>query len=687
MRHILGRVYIGVTLLLAAVPEASATRLTGDAEARMLDAMKAVKADRWSEAFGMAGRVGSPLAERIVLWTYLRAPNSGAKFADIAGFLAEHPDWPDRDLLLARAEAAIETENLRPEQVVAWFEVWRPTTTEGRMAFAKALRSVGRPGDADEVLRYVWRQDLMSAAEENAFLQKFAHLLTPTDHVARVDRLLWRNQPGAAERLLRFLAPEAQAWARARIALQLRRPNVDALIAAVPSAHLDNPGLVFDRAVWRRRAGDDDGARELLLQAPDDPDNARRWWRERSYMVRKALGEGLITIAYELVSSHGALDGADLAEARWLTGYIAMRFLREYGQALDQFEALYDDVRTPISRARGAYWAGRAAEAAGWDKYAAGWYARAAEHGTTFYGQLAADRLHRDAPALAAPPHPRPGEAALFQQKELVAAARMLASLGEQRRLYPFLDSLDESARTAAERRMVAQLAQILGRRDLAVMLSRRAATDGMIWPDEGYPIFEPILAAEGEPEDALVHAVIRQESNFNEKAVSRAGARGLMQLMPGTASRVARRLGRSYGLVMLTRDPSYNVELGSAYLAEIIERFEGSYPLALAAYNAGPGRVDRWLAENGDPRREKGFDMVDWIELIPFRETRNYVQRVLEGLLVYRQLIGEPSDETTQRGWCIFDCAATVEEEEPARRLDRLAAACEREKCLETRP
>ncbi|MEE8247968.1 MAG: lytic transglycosylase domain-containing protein, partial [Alphaproteobacteria bacterium] len=362
-------------------------------------------------------------------------------------------------------------------------------------------------------------------------------------------------------------------------------------------------------------------------------------WVERAIQVRRALDEGAVTEAYRLAQEHKQSEGADFAEAEWLAGWIALRFLDEDRVAYGHFARLYDAVRFPISRARGAYWAGRSAESMGESKLARQWYALGAAHPTAFYGQLAALKLG-DGPALALDPDPSPGPEAVeaFNARELVRAVRLLAELGEKERLRPFIMRLNELAETPAEHALVALLAKSAGRADLAVASTKRSVRAGVVLAGAGYPVIG--LPAGGAPEPALLLAVARQESEFNPKAVSNRDARGLMQLLPATAKVVSRQLKLRYDKKKLTEDPWYNARLGSAFLAELIERHDGSYVLALAAYNAGPSRVKRWLKAYGDPRTGE-VDALDWIELVPFAETRNYLHRVLEGLQVYRHRIG----------------------------------------------
>ncbi len=320
-------------------------------------------------------------------------------------------------------------------------------------------------------------------------------------------------------------------------------------------------------------------------------------------------------------------------------------------------------MNTPISRARGAFWAGRAADAIGNKALAQEWYGKAAEHITTFYGQLAAGKLTDQPPPLPADPKPSRAEAQAFAKSELAQVVRLVNDLGAADRLPSFAAALMARSKTQSERVLTLALMREVGRTDLAVMLARRVAREGQVLVDDGYPVLDLPETAAGEP--ALVHAVVRQESGFDARAISRANAHGLMQLMPSTAKAVAKGLNVHFDPASLLGDPSYNLRLGQAYLAGLLEDFDGSYLAAVAAYNAGPGRVRRWLKDNGDPRRGE-IDVLDWIEQIPVAETRNYVQRVLEGLQVYRVRLHAPmmrlaASQAIGR-WCLFGCGGVVE-------------------------
>jgi soluble lytic murein transglycosylase len=403
---------------------------------------------------------------------------------------------------------------------------------------------------------------------------------------------------------------------------------------------LSNQGLVFERMRWRRRKGRDLAARELLQNLPEKLTHPERWWRERAVLARRALRAGHVTEAYNLAKDHNLENGTSFAEGEWLAGWISLRFMKEAGPALEHFDALFNASKYPISRARGAYWAGRASEELKKPYQAKEWFKKAAAYPLTYYGQLASAKFAADA-SIKLPQHPANSdeEDQKFEANELVKVVRILAKADLFDLLRPFIRTLNKADVSAKWLASVARLARQSGRPDLAVYTAKQAYRSGITLSEEGYPVLATTdkLKMEG----ALLHALIRQESAFNIKAVSHAGARGLMQLMPATARRVAKQHSLPYRRRKLTTDTEYNLRLGQAYMAGLLEKFDGSYVLSLAAYNAGPGRANRWIKRNGDPR-DKNVDAIDWVEMIPFTETRNYVQRVIENLHVYRKRLNQ---------------------------------------------
>jgi len=607
-------------------------------------AFTAADAGDWDTAREVAAEIGDPLAEKLFFWSDVTRLGGSGSFEAITRFISENPDWPDQAVLRRRAEEAI-SDALPPEIVLSWFGRHEPITTEGRVRFGEALLDTGQLARGQAIIRDAWVRGAFSEFLEDRFYSTHRHHLTAEDHVKRLDRLIWRGRLTEARRMLGKVDADYRAVAEARLRLRKLGHDVDGAIAKVPAALKDDPGLIYERLRWRRMKGRDHLAREFLKAHPLDHVNPEKWWAERAVLARSALAEGHVSEAYRIARDHALTEGAGFADAEWLAGWIALRFLEEPKVAFDHFTTLFGGVKYPVSRSRGAYWAARAAEADLQPNMAELWYRTAAQHPTTYYGQLAAIRLGAGSELPLPPdPHPSADEVSVFNEHELVQAVRMLAAFGQTERVRPFLLHLGKLSDSAGWKNLVAGLAVEQGRPDLSVAIAKQAIRQGRPLIKNGYPSVnvpevDPTLIRPAEV--PLVLAVVRQESAFHFEAISRAGARGLMQLLPGTAKDVARKLKLQYSRQRLTADPNFNLKIGRAYISSLLHEFDGSYLLALAAYNAGPARVKRWKLVNGDPR-ESVIDAVDWIELIPFAETRNYVQRTLENLQIYRTMLNE---------------------------------------------
>ena len=597
------------------------------------------------------------LLDKVLYWLDLTRWRGGS-FETASTFLTANPDWPGQGALRLRAEEWLAL-NPSHTTVLRWFETYPPTSRDGRIRLANAYRGLGREADGVGLLRRVWVEDNFSAPEDKAFLQQYGALIEPKDDLARLDRALWRNQTELARRQMARVDPGHHALAEARLLLSSAGAGAEAALARVPPALRNDPGLIYAELKYDRIKNRDDAARAILLKPPANPVRPELWWQEREIEVRRAIGDRDNATAYRLAREHHLTEGNDFAEAEWLAGWTALR-QHDGKLALGHFRNLFLNGRTPMVLSRSAYWAGRALDSLGESAEARDWYGKAAAHLTTFYGQVAAAHLGPSSAVRLPPePQPTPADSAAFAAREVPRVVRRLAAIGETGRIDPFVLRLVEVADKPEQMALTARLARESGRVDLALTVARRAFRDGVTLMEAGYPTVA--LPGAG-PEPALLHALIRQESNFAVDAVSRAGARGLMQLMPSTAKWIAGKSGMPYSEPLLTIDPKYNISVGQAYLTGVLDSFSGSYVLSLAAYNAGPGRVRQWIREFGDPR-DHGADVVDWIEMIPFTETRNYVQRVLEGLQVYRLRMaahaavpagGAPSAVAS---WCLIAC------------------------------
>jgi len=619
-----------VALFVSAVAAAAQSAREAEALSRALTEMRSGDWDAARASARAAGDVGRDLIE----WHYLRAGRGS--FDEATAFLARRPDWPGLAYLREKSEGSVPF-GTRWEEVLAFFDGNPPQTGSGSTALIGAYIAAGRDSDAETQAVLAWLSQTLSEADEGVLLSRFGPQLS-AHHEARLDMLLWRGVRPPAERMFRLVGEDWRALARARLALRADQPGVDTLIAAVPGSLADHPGLAFERMQWRARKGRNADAIELFLDREGTVaglGNPEGWASWRRALVRSTMREGDARTAYRLASSHGLVSGSDYADLEWLSGYIALTYLDDAERALRHFQKFRLAVETPISLGRAGYWEGRAYEALGEMDMAQAAYAFGGEYQTSFYGLLAAERagLPMD-PALTGTTDYGDWRDADFAQSSVLAAGMLLQMAGERSLAERFLTHLAESL----DERGVGQLANLafeLEEPHIALMIAKRAADAGIVVPAAYYPVVDLGAARPGVPPE-LALAIARRESEFDPVVVSGVGARGLMQLMPATAEEMAGDLGLPYSASRLLSDPAYNATLGVAYLQELIDEFGGNFALVAAAYNAGPSRPRRWVQDRGDPRSGQ-IDVIDWIEHVPFTETRNYIMRVMESLPVYR--------------------------------------------------
>ncbi len=634
----LARIVLLLGLLVLPIRLAGAAALSDADRQAYRQAFADIRVGDWAGASVQAQQARDPLLGKAIRFLDMSRQGSSWRFADIMEFVASNPDWPLEHLLRQRAEEVIT--NASDEEVGRWFARFPPVTAMGRLREADYLLAHGQTDRAIAEIRQVWISSDFNAFDEKPILQRYGHYLRQVDDVARLDRLVWDGKEEAAHRMLPRVDAGHRAEALARLALASVSKRADKLISKVPGNLTRDPGFLFERMRWDRRKERYDAAIEILRNAPKDLVRPQLWWAERENLARHALQEGNPRLAYELARQHGMTEGPNFAEAEFLAGWIALRYLHDPKNASDHFIRLYNSVTRPISLSRGAYWAGRAQQELGNREQAHGWYSKAAQYLTTYYGQLAAAQIGADGKAAVIDdPKPTPQETAAFDQKELVRIVRDLADAEAADFAKPFVLKLSDLAKTPGEHALVAKLATETLRPDLAVAVARRASYVGVTLLALGYPLAQ--MPPGGNVEGPLVLAMARQESGLDQNAVSPVGARGILQLMPATAKRIAKDLQLPFSQQRLLTDPEYNLTLGRAYLEDMLDRFGGSYVLAVAAYNAGPARVAEWEHDLGDPRATQ-TDVIDWVESIPFRETRTYVQRVLENLQVYRLRMGD---------------------------------------------
>jgi soluble lytic murein transglycosylase len=632
--------FVAFAILVISPFTADAETLSAMDLQAMRSALSAAQSGDWSRAYADVAAINDPLPLKMLGWLDYARPGAPGRFPDIANFIEKNPDWPGQNALRRHAEEALAGE---ADAVAAdWFNRHPPVGATGKVREAEITLNSGDAEGFSRALQGAWIAADFGPLDEKSFLARYAALIRPEDQIKRINRLLWDGQGEAAHRMLSLVPSDYRTVAEARLALAAQARNAEALVARVPAQLRSDPGLRFEQLRYQRKQDNSDAAVRILLAQPNDLVRPGAWWAERQAVARRVLASGDSALAYRIVEQHGLIEGNAFSEAEFLLGYIALRYMKEPTLAFEHFSQILTRVNTPFAKARAGYWGGRAAEAQGKSDLAAKWYAAGADHMATFYGQLAAHQLGRDAPPRPVPePVPDAAERAQFDNNEVVRAAGIFFELGDPAHGKVFLLRLADNATSPTTFAMLATLAESSGRIDLAIAVAKRAIEAGTPLMIHGYPTTE--IPDGGTAERSLLFAITRQESAFERDAVSRVGARGLMQLMPATASSIAAKMQLPFSADRLTADGIYNVLLGRTYLEGLIDDFGGSYALAIAAYNAGPSRVRQWLRDYGDPRGGK-IDMVDWIEMIPINETRNYVQRVLENLQIYRGQIGRES-------------------------------------------
>jgi soluble lytic murein transglycosylase len=625
----------------APAPVLAPTSSTSQADTEVLEkVIELARTRKAADATQLQASISDSVARKLAEWAILRSENNGASVERYRAFIDANPSWPSQTFFRRRIEAALWDDHRDDATVLAWFENEKPIAAKGRFALAKALLGRGDRAGAERLLREAWRFDQMSADLEETAIDMFGALLTPGDHKARMDSLLYGSDHEGAMRAAKRVGQVALA--KARIAAYKKAPNTSALLDAVPHELHGDPGYVFSRIQLLRRDEKFQEAAQLMLGAPRDPSrlyNLDEWWVERRLLARKMIDVGEYRHAY-LIARDTALPARDIykTEQEFTAGWIALRFLHDPNVAAQHFARIGVGSANPTALARAGYWQGRAAEAAGRTQEARRAYASAAEQSTSYYGQLARAKLGLPQIELNGVPSSRSRG---IERLEVVRAAQLLYALEERELATTVLADMGENG-DADVLLGLGELASRQGDARGMLLMGKSALNRGLPFDFYAYPVsgIPPYQAIGPEVERAVVFAIARQESAFNPSVVSPAQAYGLMQVTADAARYVCKRHGATFDLQRMKTDPVYNTALGAAELGGLIEDYRGSYIMTFAAYNAGRGSVKKWIERYGDPRDPK-VDAVDWVELIPFSETRNYVQRVMENLQVYRARFG----------------------------------------------
>ncbi|MCK5555923.1 MAG: lytic transglycosylase domain-containing protein [Alphaproteobacteria bacterium] len=590
----------------------------------------------WQKTFNVLRKSNTTVARKLLVWLTVTETKIPIAPDDLILFTLENPGWPKLYTFHNRIEKNISASSLRSHEIIEWFYQNPPKSIDGIRVYIKELLRLGQKDKAKTALKKFWRVAKLNQKETAKLARIYRKLFSTANHADRLDNLLWKRRYKEASYTLHLVGKNARNMGKARIALGRFSSKASKLVRIVPIKLRNNEGFMYDRVKWRRKMNMDDNAFDLLQQMPKNPKHPILWWQERNILARRAIEKRNYVRAYNIIKKHGMTSGGNYAHAEWLLGWLSLRFLNQPDIAYQHFDNFRKAVSSAISQARGAYWLARTAETMKQKKVTIIWDMHSAHFPSTYYGQLSFEKLYgqKYIPQFK-DDHISQKTLQGFESKEMVQAARLLSSAGLSKIADPFFVKLLKDTTDRSDFVMTARLARETGRHYFTVEANKQLQQKlGEFMFMDGYPLLQ--IQPVNKPEVSLVHAIVYRESMFDTTATSSAGARGLMQLMPNTARQVSKSIGKKFISRKLTNNPQYNIELGTAYLQSLLNTYNGSYPLAIAAYNAGPGNVDKWINQFGDPRSNR-IDIIDWIEQIPFYETRNYVQRVMESYYIYR--------------------------------------------------
>ena len=622
-------------------PAPNASQFLSDKDSqRFRKGLRAAKKRHWSDLNQQIKKLNDPTAKDVLRWVRAaRDPN--VPFKDITYVVQDLPTWPRMTSIQAKAEGIMFDDPKSARKTLAWFQGKEPISGEGRAALARAHYRQGNKESGDLWLKSAWRDSKLTRRRQQQIFKQYRGKLTKEDHAVRADHLIWqgRRHHAKAEALLPHMGKKQRALMNARIRTSSNRSGMDAAIKSVPREYSNDAGLLYERAKWRRRKKTKTYALPVYLQISNPPINAHGQevlWKEKRIMLRWAIENKKYNEAYQLATNHGMTRGAGFAEAEFTAGWLALTHLGQPRKAAQHFETLKSGVSLSVSLSRAAYWQGRAAEALN-DPNARAYYAEASAYTNTYYGQLAADKIGGRLAQVTLPIEAdTSGLKASFEADPRVRALHLLAEAGEERFFTNFAFHLDDDFEDPRELTLLSQLAKDYGYMRPSLRAAKQAARFQSMLTESGYPLVEEIEALPSNFDIPFVYAVARQESEFEFNVVSSAKAYGMMQMIDSTAKYTARKHRIPYSRSKLTADRDYSAKLGAHHLHDLLEMFDGSYILSAAAYNAGPHRSKTWIKKYGDPRTGD-IDPIDWVESIPFSETRNYVQRVMENMQVYR--------------------------------------------------
>ena len=610
-------------------------------------AISEMKQAKWPAALKTAKRARDKSVYNFIQWRHLLTKGNKASYYDYKTFIDKNEDYPRLGRVKYLAEHKLSTDTISPKKIIDWFGVDEPLSGFGKMILGESIILNGNTQKGISYIKEGWITAELSKSELRFYRKKFKKYLNADDYIKRADYLAWNNKYWDLKRLLRYLPKDYQLLYTARQLLMSKSYGVDNAISKVPAKFKNDAGLNYDRLKWRRKRGRVDSSVEILVKIKNTKDYLVRpdkWWFEREIISRSLIYKKKFALAYKIASNHALTDGPEYAAAEWMSGWIALSFLDDPLLAKDHFENFYNNVGYPISTSRGAYWLAKTYQKLGKNELANEWFGKASNFLTTYYGQLAFMELNPNQPfELSRDIEVSKEYRDYFFKKELVKTVYLLDELNEDKYTKHILRHLANDDINNGSEVLAAELATSIDRFDFAIQIAKIASYEKRFHNKYNYPIISTPNYINGRkiPDTAFILSIIRQESEFDLSANSHAGAKGLMQLMPYTAKVVAKQAKLPYSKSRLTRDAEYNINLGSHYIAGLILEYDGAYPFAIAAYNAGPKRVRYWKKINKNPQKNQ-IDYVNWIELIKFKETRNYVQRVLENYNVYRYILAQ---------------------------------------------
>ncbi len=603
-----------------------------------------IKKKKWNSALVETKKIKDKEFKNLVTWLYLKQRGNQATFNDYQNFIRKNPDYPRIGRLKYMAEHKIILENTTAKTIINWFDDNKPLSGTGKIKLGESYLKIKETELATSLIKSGWINADLSKRDVRYYRKKFRKILLTSDHIKRADYLAWNNQYWDLKRMLPYLPKKEKLLYNARFILMTNSYGVDKAISDVPEELIDDLGLQYNRLKWRTKRNRLDGSLEILRKFHGEETliYPELWWKLRENIARDLIYQKKYSLAYEVSSNHHLNEGPEFADAEWISGWLALSFLNKSNLAVEHFENFYRNVGYPISLARGAYWLGQAYEKNNKPDKAKKYFKESSKFTNTYYGQLSFNKINLGQDfELSAEHKIESGYEKEFNKNKLIRHVKLLKEMDRTEFSKDILKHLATLNVEKGSEILAAKLSTDVGRFDYAIQISKQASYEKRFINSFNYPIISIPGEINGKkmPSQELLLAIIRQESEFDARANSHVGAQGLMQIMPGTAKLVARNLKTTYSKSALKNDPSYNIRLGTYYFNSLLEDYDGVYPFSIGAYNAGPNRIKSWVKRYGDPNKGE-INFIDWIELIRFKETRNYVQRVIENINVYKHIL-----------------------------------------------